>query len=38
MQYGNVDNSNSSDKNRFNDTSIVIKLDYGSTNIYLQET
>ena len=27
----NVDNSNSSDKNRFNDTSIVIKLDYGST-------
>ena len=27
----NVDNSNPSDKNRFNNTSIVIKLDYGST-------
>ena len=27
----NVDNSNPNDKNRFNDTSIVIKLDYGST-------
>lgn len=27
----NVDNSDPSDKNKFNDTSIVIKLDYGST-------
>jgi len=27
----NVDNSNPSDKNKFNDTSIVIELEYGST-------